>query len=831
MSPQNLDVMNRKKRVTGPRTQYTGSHTKVHPDPQNHGTMTNRVSIGPKDFEDGDSDDDMVLPTISGTERNVNVSKRPVPMVHIPRQLSGSVPPRLLMRNKPDWKMVPRRLGKKRTSSEKSKLKFRRALLKIAHRRARKNKPKNSLKKVIFGIFGRSNSVSEHPRRLSQATKPQSIRNLMQLMENHQAKINNLVRTAESPVLWRRISQGSAQNILDKKNIVTEEETELLESQTCCLIAHHSSFVAVWDCFMALFIITVIALWTPIQLAFCFPDAQHEPEQPMDGCPHFHTDLGLCVLIQLVLIVDLVLNFNTTAVNLKGEEVTSRKEIVMNYVCTETRRCFSADFLCDIISAIPIVLIFAAAGYQNWVRLLRLLVLLKVYKLRTLVVYLEDHFQLNIVYSEFINLAMWFCIISHIFSCLFYLSADVRNSNNQDPHNSWIYHAGMYANSALLGDKYIITLYWFSATLFTVGYGDVVAHSTTERMFAVLAMIAGCVVYSFIIGTVTQLLMRVGTHEELFHTKMKEIDAFLQAREVPLALQVRIRMYFHHYYRKKSAFDEREILKNLSVFLRRELGLHLLHSSIFKIPVFQILVQDMDMELVAGLLNILRPFQCTPGSMLFTTGETGDKVMFVLTKGKMDELYEAHQGDLHLRVMDGMCVGEMYAFGVTVERITTVVSRTSAELFELNVKELRKCLFEKPELFVKMKTEAMEKLQQLRSMHGKIGGESKVQPDWKMSLSTRALETVDESLEHEATLHSVETPRNSRGQPSAQMHASSQKFPDPVAVDAQADAILAAMKPKLEAMVRDVVKDALRDLTPNVVGSLHEDPLETDPLS
>ena len=54
--------------------------------------------------------------------------------------------------------------------------------------------------------------------------------------------------------------------------------------------------------------------------------------------------------------------------------------------------------------------------------------------------------------------------------------------------------------------------------------------------------------------------------------------------------QVRIRMYFHHYYRKKTAFDEREILKNLSVFLRRELGLHLLHSSIFRIPLFQILV-------------------------------------------------------------------------------------------------------------------------------------------------------------------------------------------------------------------------------------------------
>ena len=83
----------------------------------------------------------------------------------------------------------------------------------------------------------------------------------------------------------------------------------------------------------------------------------------------------------------------------------------------------------------------------------------------------------------------------------------------------------------------------------------------------------------------------------------------------------------------------------------------------------------------------------------------------------MNELYEAEEVDLKLNVTDGMCVGEMYAFGVTVERITTVISRTTAELFELNIKELRKFLFEKPQIFVKMKAEAMEKLQQLRSIH------------------------------------------------------------------------------------------------------------------
>ena len=62
---------------------------------------------------------------------------------------------------------------------------------------------------------------------------------------------------------------------------------------------------------------------------------------------------------------------------------------------------------------------------------------------------------------------------------------------------------------------------------------------------------------------------------------------------MPKELQTRIRIYFHHYFKRRTAFDQREILSNLSVFLRRELGLHLLHSSIFKIPLFQILIRDM----------------------------------------------------------------------------------------------------------------------------------------------------------------------------------------------------------------------------------------------
>ena len=291
---------------------------------------------------------------------------------------------------------------------------------------------------------------------------------------------------------------------------------------------------------MEIFIIILI-LWVPLQSAFCFPNAQVGIyAEYVAGCPSFPADVAICCFMQLVLTVDIVFNFITSAVTHKGEEITSNKEIAMSHVFTESRRCLRMGFLCDVISAIPVVLLFIAERkYTHHVRLLRLLVMTKGFNLPILLTRLEDRLQLNIQYGELVNLILGFCLVSHIFGCMFYLFSDVHNAFTEDPHNSWIARTGMYEKHATPSDKYIITLYWFLATLFTVGYGDVVAVSSFERAFAIVAMVMGCVVYSFIIGITTQLLMRVGTHEQVFRNKMKEIDAFLQAHDVPVALQVR----------------------------------------------------------------------------------------------------------------------------------------------------------------------------------------------------------------------------------------------------------------------------------------------------
>ena len=50
--------------------------------------------------------------------------------------------------------------------------------------------------------------------------------------------------------------------------------------------------------------------------------------------------------------------------------------------------------------------------------------------------------------------------------------------------------------------QYISSLYWAFTTMVTVGYGDVSATNTDERMFVMVAMIVSAGCYTFTLNTI-----------------------------------------------------------------------------------------------------------------------------------------------------------------------------------------------------------------------------------------------------------------------------------------------------------------------------------------
>jgi voltage-gated potassium channel Kch len=49
--------------------------------------------------------------------------------------------------------------------------------------------------------------------------------------------------------------------------------------------------------------------------------------------------------------------------------------------------------------------------------------------------------------------------------------------------------------------RYIMAVYWTVATLTSVGYGDVHAHTDTEKLFAIFVMLLGTLLYGYYIAS------------------------------------------------------------------------------------------------------------------------------------------------------------------------------------------------------------------------------------------------------------------------------------------------------------------------------------------
>jgi len=56
---------------------------------------------------------------------------------------------------------------------------------------------------------------------------------------------------------------------------------------------------------------------------------------------------------------------------------------------------------------------------------------------------------------------------------------------------------------------YIDSYYWGIQTMVTVGYGDIVPISNSERIFASTYMVIGVILYSFVIDNINQILINI----------------------------------------------------------------------------------------------------------------------------------------------------------------------------------------------------------------------------------------------------------------------------------------------------------------------------------
>ena len=160
------------------------------------------------------------------------------------------------------------------------------------------------------------------------------------------------------------------------------------------------------------------------------------------------------------------------------------------------------------------------------------------------------------------NFIFLFIICGHILACIFIFLSHLENP-------SWITIQNLTDSSKL--EIYISSFYYVFATVFTVGYGDIVSINIYERFYNLILLIVGIMAYSFSVSSLSNYVQNVDSRTQDYNNKMEILHHLkLSHEKMPQNIKEKISRFLK-YRLTHIVRDKNEIIDNLPIGLRTTL--------------------------------------------------------------------------------------------------------------------------------------------------------------------------------------------------------------------------------------------------------------------
>ncbi|XP_049859060.1 potassium voltage-gated channel subfamily H member 8 isoform X2 [Schistocerca gregaria] len=415
-------------------------------------------------------------------------------------------------------------------------------------------------------------------------------------------KLNNL--TAKHRGMSQTLLQPTAAPLPEYKTAALKKSRFIL--------SHYGVFKSCWD-WLILIATFYVAVVVPYNASFVNPD---RPSMVSD------------VVVEALFIIDIILNFRTTYVNRKGEVVSNSRSIALNYL--------KSWFVVDLLAALPFDLLYASdlySGEDSGHGHIHLLKLTRLLRLARLLQKMDRYSQYSAMILTLLMLS--FTLVAHWLACIWYVIAEKeRLRNEKDWDLGWIHTMAerlkVPVTNISHSESYITALYFTCSSLTSVGFGNVSANTSVEKIFSICTMLVGALMHAVVFGNVTAIIQRMYSRRSLYQTKWRDLKDFLTLHQIPKEMKQRMQDYFQTMWSLNHGIDIHETLKEFPEELRGDVSMHL-HREILQLPIFEAASQGC-LKLLS--LHIRGNF-CAPGEYLIHKGDALQYIYY-LCNGSME---------------------------------------------------------------------------------------------------------------------------------------------------------------------------------------------------
>ncbi|XP_036669143.2 voltage-gated delayed rectifier potassium channel KCNH8 isoform X1 [Drosophila suzukii] len=374
------------------------------------------------------------------------------------------------------------------------------------------------------------------------------------------------------------------------------------------ILPHYGVFKGIWD-WVILVATFYVALMVPYNAAFAKADRQTMVSD---------------VIVEALFIVDILLNFRTTFVSRKGEVVSNSKQIAINY--------FRGWFALDLLAALPFDHLYASDLYDGEESHIHLVKLTRLLRLARLLQKIDRYSQHT---AMILTLLMFsFTLAAHWLACIWYVIAVKEYEWFPESNIGWLQLLAERKNASVAilttAETYSTALYFTFTSLTSVGFGNVSANTTAEKVFTIIMMLIGALMHAVVFGNVTAIIQRMYSRRSLYESKWRDLKDFVALHNMPKELKQRIEDYFQTSWSLSHGIDIYETLREFPEELRGDVSMHL-HREILQLPIFEAASQGC-LKLLS--LHIKTNF-CAPGEYLIHKGDALNYIYY-LCNGSME---------------------------------------------------------------------------------------------------------------------------------------------------------------------------------------------------